>query len=331
MEHPTTETGFGRNRSFSPRAMIPSLKGILMKSFSKKILLPFFPLLFCAVVLLVVAFLREFGTDSDSYFARGAIFPALAVSLLLISLVFAAISAFRAQSTAPGAFSYAAFPAFFGCILTAIALVRSSLVASPLFFFAALFFAIPVLMKKRSRPLLLLLNPFFGFAAIAAMIYLCVVYYFDMTVEMNAPLKTLLHMGLLFCILYVTAEIRCFLGKGMPRLFRLLSAAATGVGLFTSLPLLIAFLGNTFSRTQYPAYFAGVFAVLGISLTALFRLIGSLIQRPATENEATAENEASTEDAAETTADKTADTAEDTEKRQEPDGQEETADREAER
>lgn len=130
---------------------------------------------------------------------------------------------------------------------------------------------IPAMDKKRSSIALL------GYVAVFANALTTIYYYFDMTVEMNAPVKVSLQLGLLFSMLYYTGELRYLLGVARPRFFLMLSLWMSVVGALTVIPIPIAYFAGILNRTDY---LAGAILILGVTIAAFVRAASILFQLP---------------------------------------------------
>lgn len=134
-----------------------------------------------------------------------------------------------------------------------------------------------------------------GFGTVLSCILLAAIYYFDKTLEMNAPVKLSAMIGLLAVMLYHTAELRCLLDKATPRLHRALSVILLSIGALSAIPFPVAMLLGKFDQTAlyanapllaqayaHPEYLASAWIILGACLTVAIRLWGLMI---ATEEE----------------------------------------------
>lgn len=110
---------------------------------------------------------------------------------------------------------------------------------------------------------------FFGLFAILSCILLNAYYYFDTSIEMNAPLKTSIQVGLLFAMLFLTGEVRYLLGIPMPRMMQLFAVCTVSFGALSAIAVPVAFFSGKLSR---PDYLAGALLVLGAIPTAIIRL-----------------------------------------------------------
>ena len=127
------------------------------------------------------------------------------------------------------------------------------------------------------------LTALFGLFAIVALILLNAYYYFDRSIEMNAPLKTSIQVGLLFATLFLTGEVRYLLGTEMPRMMQIFAVCTIAFGALSAVAIPVAFFGGMFNR---PDYLAGALLVLGFVPTALIRL-HTLTAKPKTAPEKT--------------------------------------------
>ena len=109
-----------------------------------------------------------------------------------------------------------------------------------------------------------------GFGSVIAAALVNATFYFDTTLEMNAPAKVALQTALLFAMLYYTAELRYLLDRAKPRLFIALSLLTLSTGALSAIPMTVAFACGIIDRKDC---FAGALLVLGIAITVLFRLI----------------------------------------------------------
>ncbi|MBQ1229749.1 MAG: hypothetical protein IIX80_01825 [Clostridia bacterium] len=103
-----------------------------------------------------------------------------------------------------------------------------------------------------------------GLLPILACILLNAYYYFDVSIQMNAPIKIALQIALLFAMLSYTGEVRFHLGRPMPRLYVLISAWLTGIGSLLAISLPVSFLAGTVSRADYAA---GAILLASVMLT----------------------------------------------------------------
>lgn len=125
-----------------------------------------------------------------------------------------------------------------------------------------------------------------GFLAIAACTMINVYCYFDASLEMNAPIKVTVQTGLLFAMLYYTAEVRFLLGRAKPRLYLALSYCTVASLALAAVSVYVAHNNGIVERTDYYAF---AIASLGILANVLLRLLcytGVLAQEHPQEEEA---------------------------------------------
>ena len=253
---------------------------------SRILLLASLPLTFLATLLMLIAFATAYDPGVSNYFALGNPLPILAsVAALLVIACGIAASIVAKRLSEPfsplPAPSSATFPAALGALGSSVLLFvfknrfpaklqTAATVSAILFLLAAVFFLLAALRIAEKHAFSIL---WAGFAAIIAPIVLNAVYYFDMTVEMNAPVKVLAQMGLLAAMLCVTVEIRALIGRTNPSLTPVLLSFALSLCCLSSLPLIFAAIaGKVFSG----AYIAAVPFLLGVGLTAGIRMCGMI-------------------------------------------------------
>lgn len=231
-----------------------------------------------AEILWVLAILVQYD-DASNYFVHGATLPTLAGILVALGVVLGTVAAILTDPTVlPGTvfsdepqINPAAFGFFAAaiCMIVSVTMGTASLL-SILFIVAALLGAIYAVCVahpnlRRSETAV----AFIGFFAVIACILLCAYYYFDLSVEMNAPIKTTVQLGVLAAMVYLLAEIRFLLGNGQKRVSLALSFALVSIGAFSSLAVPIAFLAGKTDRIDY---LAGALLVLSMELAATLRI-----------------------------------------------------------
>ncbi len=112
--------------------------------------------------------------------------------------------------------------------------------------------------------------PFLGFAAVIGCALFNAYYYFDTSVEMNAPFKVMLQTALLFFMLYFTGEIRFLLERRHPKLYLALAACSVAAALLAALSTLTAAILGFMTRMDY---LAGAILALGLALTCILRVL----------------------------------------------------------
>ena len=112
-----------------------------------------------------------------------------------------------------------------------------------------------------------------GAAPVLAFALLNAHLYFDVTVEMNAPIKVTAQTALLFAMLTYTGEIRFLLGRAMPRLYLSLAFCTLAASALCALPFSLSYLLGLTDRLDY----AGIAFMLGlISVTLIARILSLL-------------------------------------------------------
>lgn len=228
-----------------------------------------------AAALQLVAVLT-LSVEKSNYLANGAA-PTLAVIFALLGVALGTVCAIITPSSQLSASPFAATasraPIAIGFLAPAVLLPFASASVSPTNTVIAsvtlaigvlygIFSNLPFLRKHRTPTLL------FGFAAVVGTIALNAYYYFDTSIEMNAPIKTTTQMGLLCVTVYLTGELRYLLGKPMPRMFSALSFWVLSVGALSALSVPVSFFMGITDRTDYAA---GAVLVLCVLLTSLAR------------------------------------------------------------
>ena len=235
--------------------------------------------------IFAVAFLYD---ENTHYFLSGSkIFP---IAVICAVLAFAAAIVYalvipkeELVSSSPfGSRLVFALPAALGfgagAILSIIEFAKSQ---SILFLIAAIFLLLStayVLLSETDRA-----NAFLGFAPPIACALLIGVLYFDISLEMNAPLKVVAQCALLPLMLYFTAELRYLLGRELPRLYLALAlcsiAASSLCVLAVPLASFVGMLGNTNSCLT------AALIVTGANVTVLLKLKRYLQPIPSPEND----------------------------------------------
>ncbi|MBQ8433133.1 MAG: hypothetical protein IJX28_09655 [Clostridia bacterium] len=214
--------------------------------------------------------------DGSNYFLTGAILPGIAVGLCILSL---ALGTVAAATTKPEQLAKTIFSnrpirctPTVGFLAPAIALLfyeeKKLSVLTAFFLLLAVAYALFVNTPKLRRytvPTALL-----GFATVAACALLNAYFYFDVSVEMNAPIKTALQAGLLASMLYFTGELRYLLGTPRPRIFLAMCSWVVALGSLTAIAFPISYFCGEFSRADYGA---GALLMLFMVMTAFAQII----------------------------------------------------------
>ena len=228
-------------------------------------------------VLQTVAVITAYESDTH-YFLADSPLPTLSVLSAILSALCGTVAAIRtdvsALASSPFSKKNTISPLFFGFLAVAILSVTSrrainsslgvivilSAVASlP---YTALI-GIPTARKKANA------LTFWGFAPVIASILLLAYFYFDNTLEMNAPLKVSVQIGLLMIPLLMTGELRYLIGREQPKLFITLATWTAAAGSIAAPSVLIAFFIDKASRIEYVA---GALLVFCAALASLSRI-----------------------------------------------------------
>ena len=250
---------------------------------SRILLLASLPLAMLGAVLMTVAFATAYDPADSNYFPAGAALPVAGAVFALLSLGCGPASAILARRheepfAKPSAPSFAVIPSAVGAVVSAVLLfVGGKAVIALFFLFAALFYAFVAcpFVKKIADPTLAL-----GFIAVIAPVVLNAAFYFDMTVEMNAPVKVLLQMGLLGAMLYATVEFRAVAGLEYNGRFSLLTALTASLCGISGIPILVVALAQ---KTPTVVYAAAVPLILGVFCNAAIRICAACFARKVVE------------------------------------------------
>ena len=108
------------------------------------------------------------------------------------------------------------------------------------------------------------------------------VLYFDLSMEMNAPLKVVTQCALLPLMLYFTAELRYSLNRAIPRLYLALALGSVAAASMCALAIPVACLTGTLENINC---LAASLIVVGTNITILLKLKRYLQPIPAPEND----------------------------------------------
>ncbi len=245
-----------------------------------------------AVILQVTAVLLAYG-DSGHYFQKNNPLPLLAGIFSILGALIGTVSAFLIDEhrLQPSPFPSKRFPgpALFGFLAAILLLYFYSRNhsftglgsgAACLLLCGAAYSALINLENMRNKYSVLL--ALLGFGTIIGCVLLVSYYYFDSSIEMNAPFKSTVQLGLLSVMVYYTAELRYLLGKARPRLLLILASWVISFGALSAVSIPAAFLADKLDRLDY---LAGALPVLCVMLVALNRT-RRLLQEPAPEQPA---------------------------------------------
>ena len=150
--------------------------------------------------------------------------------------------------------------------------------------FSALFF----ILSLSKKSLHAVIRAYFSIVLIATLVITMALLYFDMSIAMNSPHKTLGSFILIAGMLFTLCELRIFIGKPAPRLqlFSGLVCFTLGISysLSTVIYLLFASLDKFSSHPVMLGNFGYVTIILGISVYAFTRCL-AVSQKSDTETE----------------------------------------------
>ena len=112
-----------------------------------------------------------------------------------------------------------------------------------------------------------------GFCAPIACALLNVHYYFDLQMEMNAPIKTLVQAPLLLAMLYYIGELRFLIDRQKPRALIAAAICTASMSALCAPAYCLAYLVGTMDDG---GYVLGAILALGISVTAILRAVSLL-------------------------------------------------------
>lgn len=237
----------------------------------------FILLIALTAVLQIVAVVTVYEGETH-YFRTGSILPKLSVFSALLAALCGTLAAAKTDlsSLSPTPFSKknTISPLFFGFLAVTVLMIASRKAIDASLGVVAILSAVASLpytvligiptARKKATSLTL-----WGFAPVVASILLLAYFYFDNTLEMNAPLKVSVQIGLLMIPLLMTGELRYLIGREQPRLFMMLATWTASVGALASPSVLVAFFIDKASRIEYVA---GALLAFCASITALSRI-----------------------------------------------------------
>lgn len=234
-----------------------------------------------AALLQTIAMLLSYDPEAN-YFLIGAPLPYLAAAFAILGALLGVVCAvlagpartatpFRGNvlPAIPAALGMLAFPFLSGGFTGG----TLSLIASVMLILAAAYTVLCETTVRKSSPDAVCV---LGFTSILACALTNATYYFDPSLEMNAPVKVVLQTALLFIMLYYTAELRYLMGRELPKLYIALSLIAVSVSALASVAVAVAFFCGILTRIDA---LAGALLVLGIAITVLLRLFRVLSEK----------------------------------------------------
>ncbi len=233
-----------------------------------------------AAVLQAIAVATVYDPDAN-YFLAEAVLPTVSAILAIAGALFGIVAAclFGKGEEDATPFSDKLYPALaqaLGAIACAILLLlfgngTLGTLAAILWIGSALYTLLSETAFRKTAPATVAL---LGFLPVIACALLTAYYYFDTSIEMNAPFKVLLQTALLFAMLYFTGELRFLLDRKHPRLYLSLGACTLAASLLCASAIFPAFLLGITNRMDY---LAGAVAALGIAITIIFRMLHLII------------------------------------------------------
>lgn len=237
-------------------------------------------------ILQALAVLISYSTESN-YFDTGAILPILSAILTVGGVICGTLAASMSDPKTLNDSPFSERNEFpipaLGFLLTALLLPLNSptermtltVVTSAVLILSALYSVLSGLANFRQQHEGLL--SFLGMASVVGCILAAAYFYFDVNVEMNAPLKIAVQIGLVTAMLCYTGEIRYLLGKPMPRVYLSIVSWAIAVGALASLAIPIAYATQKLPRADYAG---AAVLVLCLVLTQILRM-RTLLKAPA--------------------------------------------------
>ncbi len=244
------------------------------------------------ILFLLIAYGTAFDPAISHYFAAKSPFPILAALFLILSIASGIAGAILAAKKEPEVLaqpaisSYASIPAAVGAFGTAVWLFTAGKTwLGILSLLATAFWGLCASPLARTYGKTIL---WAGFGSIIATIAYNATFYFDMSVEMNAPTKILLQMALLAAMLFVTAECRLLLGRFDRILIPVLTIFCLVLCMVTGLVVFYLLLAKKETNT---VYLAAAPLLLGVGATAGWRLWQMLFPKKAHPDEKTESEE----------------------------------------
>ncbi len=214
--------------------------------------------IFLGAILEVAAMLTAYEPTAH-YFKADAPLPLLAlISVTLGALCGIASALFSDKQSLTGTPFHSPVAALITCVgfllggvlMLLIASTTLSFLTSLLFLLSALYAFLGATSLATKKPSALALLGFLTVAACAVGNVYC---YFDVSLEMNAPVKLAIQMALLFSMLYFTGELRFLLGRAKIRLYLILSYCAMAACALCALAIPVSYFRGILPRYDYYA------------------------------------------------------------------------------
>jgi hypothetical protein len=245
-----------------------------------------------AILLQTVAFVVSYDQTSSNYFRVGSVLPTLAILSAILSMILGSALALLTErkmkkASTPMNNRFASAAQALGFLLSGIFLLLSgggkfTVLCACMLQLSAIY---PMFVRSFGRThsdavAILGCLPVLSSAVLAGL------YYFDNTLEMNAPLKLLVMIGVLLVMIYHLGELRCLLGRPMPNIFLVVSFCSFGLSSVAGLPVLLAALFGRFAIDYtprnaqllarvlaHPTYIAGAILIFGVGICAFLRAL----------------------------------------------------------
>ncbi len=232
------------------------------------------------IALQLAALLLDYETDAN-YFVTGTLLPVLAPIFAGLSALCGVIAAIlfekksgkRSPLHANVCNPLSCVLGAIGCLSAAILLVLSGrtlfALGTALCLLLSCIYLLLCLIGTGAKKQFAI-TPWLGMLAILGTILLNAYYYFDASVEMNAPIKTYVQFSLLFLMLTLTAELRYLFDTAKPRLYLALHACFLASTVLAVPMLLFVFFSERLLRLDY---FAGGLLLLFFLPASILRIL----------------------------------------------------------
>ncbi len=238
-----------------------------------------------ALVCMTVAFQTQYDAPVANYFKRGAILPSVACIFAGISAILGVVwgilmpkGKIPSSSLPFGRASFVSATGYLFCgFFIVLGLVKNNFsdsqfglkIAVLVFALISVAYTLAVSFCDPEQESVKKLLIWLGFAPIICHILLCAVLYFDASVEMNASMKVLSLVGLLFTMILYTGELRFHTGKPMPKFYIVLLSWAVAFGGMCAIAISGACLTGKINLAEYSAV---SYAVDGCFVSSAIRL-----------------------------------------------------------
>lgn len=244
-----------------------------------------------------IAYLTAYGEAGVNYFSSASLFPKLSAAFSVLSCLLALLSCFISKKQpfdlkSPQG-NLSALPAGIGFLAGGFIMFLSN--TTKLTYAISIFCLLAAIYHIVSA-LSLIENTFgiafIGFSTVIACILLTGYFYFDTSLEMNAPIKVTVMVGFLISMIYFTGEARTLIGTALPCMQSFISLCSVGICALSGIPVPLAFLSGKFDRSnlvknptvmtasyEHPEYLAGAIILLGVGISIGWRVYQSMQPR----------------------------------------------------